>query len=365
MNYKSSIFPILLATALLWCVDLSAQSGGSSVPFLLISPDARASGRGETGTGLADDINAIYWNPAGLGFLDYFPNLDEYAEPEDIPYTQFALSYSPWLPQFNADLNYAYGTFGKHIPEYNGTFAANIIFMNLGQFTRTSEDGRNLGTFNSYEFTFGLSYGTIIAKDFAIGAQGRFIYSSLTPFKNQDKNAGNGMSVSFDLGALWKPTDLGFMEDRFSLGFNLQNIGPKITYVAESDPLPTDLRIGTAIKVYEDEYNDLTVLADYSKLLVYRDSTGNSDPVPISFITAWKNPGAEWAAGAEYWYNKIFALRAGYFFEPSHSGGRKFWNFGVGIKYDIFKLDFSFINTIEENHPLANTMRFSFLVDFD
>ena len=108
---------------------------------------------------------------------------------------------------------------------------------------------------------------------------------------------------------------------------------------------------------------NIFVALDFSKLLVKRDSTG-SDPLPKSLVSGWENAGAEWAFGMEYWYDKVVALRAGYFTEPSSTGGRKYWNFGAGVRYDIFSLDFSFINTIEENHPLANTMRFSMLIDW-
>jgi hypothetical protein len=85
--------------------------------------------------------------------------------------------------------------------------------------------------------------------------------------------------------------------------------------------------------------------------------------VPVSLVTGWDTPGAEWSFGMEYWYEKIVAVRAGYFTEPSNLGGRQFWNFGCGFRYRIFTLNFGYILTIEENHPLANTMRFSLLID--
>jgi hypothetical protein len=97
--------------------------------------------------------------------------------------------------------------------------------------------------------------------------------------------------------------------------------------------------------------------------LVKRDQYG-ADPLPKSLITGWDNPGASWSFGTEYWYDKIIAIRAGYFTEPSRVGGRQYWNFGAGVKYSIFHIDFSFINTVEANHPLANTMRISFLIDW-
>ena len=118
------------------------QAGGAAVPFLLIAPDARAGGMGEVGTAIADDINAVYWNPAGLGFQTNT--------------RQIALSFSKWLPQFNADLFYSYGTYGQYVEALDGTIAGTFIFMNLGEFTRTAEDGTELGKFRSNEFSVGV-----------------------------------------------------------------------------------------------------------------------------------------------------------------------------------------------------------------
>jgi len=264
-------------------------------------------------------------------------------------------------------LYYSYATYGQFIEELDGTIAANFTYMNLGEFTMTNEIGRTLGKFLSSEFALGISYGTIVAEDLAVGVQLKYIQSMLAPATTQGGSAGTGISGGFDLGILWKPQNLDIfglkIGDMFSVGINLQNVGPKMTYRNEADPLPTSLRLGTAIKLFQNEYNDLTFAFDYAKLLVKRDSI-DSDPLPKSLITGWENKGAEYAMGLEYWYEKLIALRAGYFTEPSALGNRQFWNFGLGVRYDMFELNFSFINTIEENHPLANTMRFSMLVDF-
>lgn len=362
-----STLALAMALALLASGSLLAQAGGSAVPFLLISPDARSSGMGEVGTAIADDINAIYWNPAGLGFHDFVLNP---ANPdEEVPYKQIALSFSKWLPQFNADLFYSYATAGRYFENLDGTLALNFIFMNLGEFTRTHESGKELGKFRSNEFALGISYGTIVAQDLAVGAQLKYIQSNLAPAAAGDpQGSGTGISAAFDLGVLWKPQNLNVfgldIADRLSLGLNLQNIGPKITYKSEADPLPTNLRVGTSVKIFENDYNNLKFALDVSKLLVKRDSV-DSDPLPISLITGWQNPGVELAFGFEYWYSHLIALRAGYFTEPSTLGNRKFWNFGAGVRYDIFELNFSYINTVEANHPLANTMRFSMLINLN
>ncbi len=353
---------------------LSAQNSAvqsSAVPFLMIAPDARAGGMGEVGTAIADDVNAVYWNPGGLAFLDYFDYGYTFDDEETkTPFRQVALSFSPWLPQFNADLYYSYGTIAQHFEELDGTVAFNLIFMNLGEFQRTLENSQKAGTFISNEFSIGFSYGTIIAPDLGFGFQLRYIQSNLTPTGGGvgGGESGTGISGGFDVGLLWKPSDLQVlgldMEDRLALGVNLQNVGPKMTYVNEADPLPTNLKLGIAYDVVNDEFNKWTFAFDYTKLLVNRTRNG-SDPIPLSFVSSWENKAMEFAMGTEYWYEDVIALRAGYFTEPDNAGARKFWNFGAGVRYDIFQVDFSYINTIEENHPLANTLRFSLLADWE
>lgn len=341
-------------------INLYSQAGSSSVPFLRISPDARSSGMGETGVAIADNANAVYWNPGGLAFLDYFAHSGDFQDA--VPYRQIALAYSPWLPQFNADLYYSYGTYAQHIEDI-GTIAANLMFMNLGEFQSTDASGRTGPKFTSNEFAVSVAFGTKITDDLGLGANLKYIRSNLTPSIGMQP-AAIGNSAALDLGLLWKPQNLGFLKDNLSLGFNLQNLGPKITYISESDPLPTNLKMGVAYRIYSDEFNDLKVAVDFQKLLVNRDSLGSSDPVPVSLWTGWQNPGMEFSVGAEYWYEQVVAMRAGYFTEPSSIGGRKFWNLGAGVRYKIFQLDFGYILTIEQNHPLANTMRFSILVDW-
>ncbi len=365
IKIRMGLYFASIAVAMFSSMNMYGQAGGAAVPFLTISPDARSSGMGEVGTAVADDIFAVYWNPAGLAFHDY---VDDGSDPEHrIPFRQISLAFSKWLPQFNADLYYSYGTFGQYFPSLDGTLAFNATYMHLGEFTRTYENGKVAGTFLSNEFALGVSYATIIATDLGVGVQLKYIQSNLAPATTAADVAGIGRSGGFDFSVMWKPQQLNVfgldMADNLSLGLNLQNIGPKVTYRSESDPLPTTLRIGSAYTIVRDDYNDLKVALDVSKLLVYRDSLG-SDALPGSLISGWKNPGMEVAGGLEYWYSQVIALRAGYFYEPSLIGGRQFWNFGASVRYDIFRADFSFINTIEQNHPLANTMRFSLIIDW-
>ncbi|MEI8134499.1 MAG: type IX secretion system outer membrane channel protein PorV [bacterium] len=344
-----------LIAGIFFVTDATAQTTSTAVPFQLISPDARASGMGDIGTGIGDNANAIYWNPAGLAFQSN---------------KEIVLTHSQWLPQFNSDLYYEYGTFKWNDEEkFGGTIGAQIIFLNLGKFIYTTETSPDpLGEFHSFEYSIALAYATKLSPDWGFGGTVRYIQSSLSPLTvGQEKQKGIGRSVSFDVSAMWRP-DTSYIEElanRLAVGINLANIGPKIKYVdvQQADPIPTILRVGASYKVIKDEYNDLMFAVDVSKLLVKRDSaSGISDNLPKAFVTSWdKNTGKSLmlSLGAEYWYDQLMALRAGYYTEGSVVGGRRYLTFGAGLKYDVYNFDFSYISTFEENHPLANTLRFS------
>lgn len=350
--------PLALPLMLIAPLAMSGQSqapGGSAVPFLLISPNARNSGMGETGTGVANDINATYWN---IGGLAYQKN------------TQIGLTYSRWLPQFNADLHYSYLSGSTYVKDIDGAISAQLTFLDLGEFQQTFENGQPGSKFRSLEFAFGVGYATKLSDDVGAGIQARYIESKLSTVSvANEQGSGVGRSVGFDIGALWTPkTDWGMPSDFLNLGATLTNIGPKIHYIdiAQADPLPTTFRFGVGLHLVEDEFNDLELAVDITKLLVNRPSKDQVDPVPKSLVTAWGNgKGVEFSAGMEYWYEQLVALRAGYFTESAASGNRQFLTFGAGLRYDIYGFDFSYINTIEEAHPLANTLRFTLLVDFD
>ncbi len=351
---------VSVALALLMVGSLAATAqqvsgGGSAVPFLLITPNARFGGMGEAGTGIADDISAVYYN---IGGMAYQAN------------TQVSLTYSKWLPQFNADLHYGFFTGSKRFDDLDGTLSAHIVYLDLGEFQQTFESGAPGAKFRSQEFAVGVGYSTKLAEDIGAGIQARYIQSNLSSVQvSNESGSGVGRSVGFDVGVLWTPeTDWGMPADFLKLGATLTNIGPKIHYIdiAQADPLPTTFRLGTGLHLVEDEFNDLTFSFDITKLLVNRPDSVSVDPVPVSLITSWGNgKGVEVGVGAEYWYEKLVALRAGYFTESANSGNRQFLTFGAGIRYDELGLDFSYINTIDETHPLANTLRFTLVVDLD
>jgi hypothetical protein len=374
----SALTLILLAILTAFTAQPSqCQSGGggeSAVPFLLIAPNARADGMGEAGAALSDDGSATYWNPGGLAFEKY---------------QEVSITHSNWLPQFHlSDLFYEYFSYHQNIEDWGGTVSGSIIYLNLGSFERRDDQNNNLGTFKAYEFAVTGGYSTKVATDLGLGLNIRFIYSALDPNPSQGQGIkGVGSTVSFDIGTLWKPSSIvlpliGDIEDRFSLGLNLSNLGPKITYIQKSqaDPLPTNLRLGLGFKIVKSDFNNVTGIIDFSRMLVRRyaqvkDSSGKVikdsyvDNLPKSLITAWGSGGLKKvtiAGGLEYWYGKpkLFALRWGYFYEDPNYGNRKFMTFGAGIRYDIYGFDFSYLSAIEENHPLSETLRFTLLIQW-
>ena len=338
-----------------------AQVTTSAVPFLLIAPNSRASGMGETGVALADDAWAQFWNPAGYAFQHG---------------SELSMSHANWLPGFGlSDLWIAHMVYKMEIEELAGTVSAGLTYLNLGTFNRRDAANNDLGTFKGYEFAVVAGYATALSKQVGIGVNGRFIYSRLAPFGTaQEEGTGVASGVSFDFGLLYKPEFLWFtdidLKQRFSLGFNLSNVGPAMTYIdeAQSDPLPMNFRFGLAYNLVLDEYNNFIVTADFNKLLISRDSSG-TDPFYEAIFSAWgdKSLSEEMrefttGLGLEYWYNKLIALRVGYFYEDPEFGNRKFMTFGAGIRYDMYGFDFSYISAFEERHPLGETLRFTLVL---
>lgn len=392
---KRTIIPALIGLVMLggtWQVA-HAQIGGAAVVFLQIEPDSRAAGMGNAGVALSDNAYAIFWNPAGLASQSG---------------TEASLTHSNWLPEFNAGLFYEY-LVAKHRIEGIGTFGAHLTYLFLGEHEGRDAQNNPTGTFRSYDLALGASYGTQLTPNFAIGTGARLIYSNLAPGQvvgAQETRAG--VAVGFDLAGLYQfPSfNLGNVDVGINAGFNLANMGPKIQYSdqGQSDPIPTNLRFGYAVTFEFDEYNKITLANDFNKMLIRvvpdaESGTNVADPFYQALFTAWRpievcggtvqeceeerrlreegepitDPKLERigvvnqltiGSGLEYWYRDLFALRGGYFYESPYNGNRQFLTFGSGIRWNIIGVDFSYIYALEENHPLANTMRFSLLLNF-
>lgn len=376
----------LLASAIVLSVSpiiSYAQVGITSVPFLLIEPDSRGAAMGNTGVAIADNASAIFWNPAGLAFQEG---------------NQASLTHSNWLKNFNvSDLFYDY-VVGKMEFEGIGTVGAHITFLNLGQQAVTDERSPEvISTFNSYELAVGLGYGFEISRNFALGTGFRFIYSDLASgLRVGEQKASAARSLAIDLGGLYRTDNfmIGANRARFSAGFNLANLGPGMQYTdnAQKDPLPTTLRMGIAFDYDLDPegFNRITWATDVTKIMARKEAfevasgdTTITEYRAVSAVSAlfdsWNTythfNGQEFVdvsllqqfmigTGMEYWYDNTFALRGGFYYEDPNNGDRKYITLGAGLRYNLFGVDFSYIRTLESDHPLANTLRFSVLFNF-
>lgn len=354
VRFRVFLLAVFCGVMLIAAVEPVSAQGESAVPFLLIAPNSRASGMGESGTGSVDDVSAVFWNPGALAFQDGH---------------EISITHANWLPAFGlSDLFYDHLNYRQRIDALGGTIGASVTYLSLGEFIITdSNSPTERGRFRSYEYAVTLGYATLATEELGVGMNLRFIHSALSPIgTEQEKGSGITSTVSVDLAAQWHPSSLKGL----SVGLDLSNIGPKVTYVdaAQADPLPTNLRLGFGYKLLQDEFNQLTYSLDFARLLVRRYADGTSDALPKSLISAWDKDGGGLkkiiiSTGAEYWYGspKLIALRLGYFYENPQFGNRKFLTFGAGIRYDMYGFDFSYISA-GTDHPLSDTIRFSLLI---
>jgi|TARA_B110000908_G_scaffold167374_1_gene220207 hypothetical protein len=352
----------------------------TAVPFLLISPDSKSGAMGDVGVATTPDANSLHWNPAKLAFVD-----------DDMG---FSMSYVPWLRALVPDINLSYLAGYKKLND-NESIGLELRYFSLGDITFTDILGTTIGQYKPSEFALGTSYSRKLSDDFSLAISGRYIYSNLTG----GQSAGGiptvaGQSIAADISGYYtKPIRIAGKDVDLAIGGNISNIGSKISYTetAVQDFIPINLRLGTAIGTEFDDYNKMSFAFDVNKLLVptppiYEGTGGDREIVEgmdpeVSVVSGIFQsfsdaPGGakeefreiNYSIGTEYWYANQFAIRAGYFFEHDTKGGRKFFTFGSGVKYNVFALDFSYLinasRSINGNNPLANTMRFTLVFDF-
>lgn len=369
---------VFLSTNVLLVLSLSVAKAQTSNPmqtaasFLTISPDARAGAMGDAGVATAPDVSANYWNPSKLAFIEGD--------------THFSMSYIPWLRQIVQDVKMVNGSFAQKLNE-TSAIGASLRYFDFGNVDLYDEAGRSLGAYQPNEFAVDGSYAHRFGNNFAIGLSVRYIHSNLinTDYSYGQDKAGN--SIAADASFYYKQQAQQFGKDAlFAMGLDISNIGSKISYSTSGQQyfLPTNLRIGAANTWYLDEFNQFTLSLDLNKLLVptppIRDANGNiikgrDENVSVvsgifgSFTDA---PGGlkeevqeiTWSPAVEYWYNKQFALRAGYFYENPTKGNRHYATVGAGFKYKLMDIDFAYLIANQQQSALANTLRFSLSLNF-
>jgi Type IX secretion system protein PorV len=371
---KSNSVPQLLLAALLLLAlsprhavaqNSDVQAITTAVPFLMISPDSRSGGLGEAGVAITDNSNATHWNLSALAFTD----------------KKFgaSMSYTPWLRGLGVpDINLSYLSGHVNLGERAGVVASSIRYFSLGKIEFTDDNAIKYGEFNANEFAVDAGYARKVTDNFSAGVALRFIYSNLAGAQSTPNfETKPGTSVAGDINMLYtKDFTSGQRPMNFRWGLNLSNIGAKISYTNSNnrDFIPANMRLGAALKTHLDDYNSITLTTDLNKLMVPSEG-GQSDQTLLDgmFSSFADAPGGfteelrevNVSAGLEYWYNNLFAARAGVFLEDATKGNRKYVTLGAGVKYNVFALDFAYLAALQQAHPLQNTLRFSLSFAFD
>ncbi|RKW62325.1 type IX secretion system outer membrane channel protein PorV [Hoylesella loescheii] len=353
----------------------------SSVTSQTIAPDARSAGLGDVGAATDADVYSQFWNPAKYPFA--------------ISRAGVGLSYTPWLRQLVNDIGLAYMSGYYRIGDY-AAISAGIRYFSLGEVSTYDGSGGSGSaptlTIRPYEMSADVAYSLMLSEKFSIAAGVRWIYSDLT--YSYTDNTTPGSAFAADLGMYYQNyVNIGQRECQLGIGMNISNIGSKITMGedANSEFIPTNLRLGASLMIPIDEYNRFTIAADANKLLVPtypHQNEGEStedyqrrvqkDYYDVSsiggiFKSFGDAPGGfkeeleeiNLSVGAEYVYHDQFSVRAGYHHESANKGNRKYFTVGAGFKMSAFTLDAGYVIATAKSNPLDQTMRFSLTFDMD
>lgn len=338
----------------------------TAVPFLRISPDARAGAMGDAGIATSPDPNAQYWNVAKIPFTDNNNGI--------------SMTYTPWLKDLVPDIFLAYLTgyhkFGK---DNSQSLSASMRYFSLGNINYTDAIGNSIGTGMPREYSFDLGYARKLSEYLSAGVTLRYIYSAIASgvsYTGASTDYSPGKAVAADAGIYYsKKHDIdGIKSNTFSFGAVVSNLGSKISYnSSRKDFIPMNLGVGIAYNSQVDEYNSVTFALDLNKLLVPLLNSGDTqysivNGITKSFQTGDQVKEIDASLGIEYWYQKTIAFRAGYFYEDKNNGDRQYVTCGLGVKYNIFQLNASYLvpqGSGTTRNPLSNTLRFSLIFEFD
>jgi len=376
-------FTLAIAATTAWADDKKEifNPVRTSVTSQGIAPDARAAGLGDVGAATEADVYSQFWNPAKYPFA--------------ISRAGVGLSYTPWLRQLVNDIGLAHMSGYYRIGDY-AAISAGIPHFSWGEVSPAeSSSGPGASpslTIRPYEMSADVAYSLMLSEKFSIAAAVRWIYSDLT--YSYTDNTTPGSAFAADLALYYQNyLNIGQRECQLGIGMNVSNIGSKITMGedANSEFIPTNLRLGASLMIPVDEYNRFTIAADANKLLVPtypHQNEGEStedyqrrvqkDYYDVSsiggiFKSFGDAPGGfkeeldeiSLSVGAEYVYHDQFSVRAGYHHESANKGNRKYFTVGAGFKMSAFTLDAGYVIATAKSNPLDQTMRFSLTFDMD
>jgi hypothetical protein len=381
---KISILLLLVVTTI---QTLSAQDRviTTGVPFLLVAADARAAGLADQGVATTADNFSQQWNPAKYAF-----SLEKQG---------FSVSYTPYLTQLVNDISLGQVNYFNRFNE-RSAFGVSLRYFGLGEIELRQNFDDPANVVKPNELAFDASYSLKLSETFSMAVAGRYIRSNLK-IADANTDAKPASTFAVDVAGFFQSEEIAFSEfnGRYRLGFNFQNLGPKISYDNDqndisSNFLPANMRLGGAFDFVLDDYNKVSANVEFAKLLVPTpqnpdlngDGTitsderiqNNDDYRRISWVSGLFSSfgdapdgfGEElkeftYSVGAEYTYQDSFAFRLGYFHESPIKGARKFFSLGAGFKYNVVKVDVSYLFSASKiKNPLENTLRFSLSFNF-
>lgn len=353
----------------------------TGVPSLSIGPDAVAGGMADLGVATTPDVNSQHWNSS------------KYAQAASNG--GFGFSYTPWLRSIVGDIDLAYLAGYYKISDLAGTVSASFRYFSLGEIQlRENANQAQTISVKPYELAFDAGYSRMLSEHFSMGVVFRFICSDLSA---RSEEYYPGYSFSADINGYYAlPIDIKTGESKLGIGFNLSNLGTKVSYDKgeTSNFLPTDLRLGASYLIPFDRYNRISVNLDLDKLLVPSRKSVFAENYDPNNATTWAMSddqynnlsvmkGLAWSfadapngfagemkeinysLGLEYAYNEQFFARGGYHNEAEIMGNRKYFTVGAGFKLSAFKLDVGYVVSLVQNNPLDQTLRFSLAFDVD
>jgi len=346
----------------------------TGVPFLLITPDARAAGIGEQGVATSVDAFSQQWNPAKYVFSEQN--------------SAFAISYTPYLSKLVSDIFLANLTYYNKNSE-RSAWATSLKYFSLGEIVLNDLVAGSIiqqGVERPNELTLDFSYSLLLNSKYSMAVAARFIRSDLKLSSDADASSANTLGV--DIAGFYRSNLFDFRENKARLraGFNISNIGPRLKYDegGQKNFIPTNLKLGTGLNVHLDANNKISFNVEFNKLLV---------PTPVAFldedtgeVLSYQQPDISflsgifesfsdapdgfseelkeitWGVGSEYNFQDSFALRGGYFNESLEKGSRRYFTLGAGFSLDFAEIDISYLfSTSKVRNPLENTLRFSII----
>lgn len=391
------ISPFVAATLLVCVSTQTALADGNEiknefnpietgVTSLGIAPDARGASMGDIGAATEPDANSQFWNPSKYAFA--YSN------------AAVSLNYTPWLRKLVNDIFLAnLSGYWKIGSGDNQAISASLRYFSLGEVS-AQDLADNTTSLSPYEMSIDVGYSRKLSEKFSMGVVFRYIYSDMGFSSSYAGDQSTGASaVSADLAGYFTTYPIiGQNECQWSWGWNISNIGTKVSYDNGNRPafLPTNLKLGTSFTFPLADYHTLAVNLDLNKLLVpskprdsdYLDENGqidqrayekayedwqNMSPITGIFKSFSDAPGGfkeelreiSYSLGAEYSYNQQFFLRAGYYHESQFKGNRQYFGFGAGFSLNVVRLDASYMLATAQTSPLDQTLRFTLTFDMD